>query len=109
MPRKLILGWLGSCRMRASAASIFEDGRPIDLLVTDAVMPGTNTADMLRAFRQRHPDTPILVCSGFVREELVRRGITEGDYAFLKKPFAPDELLGMAASALATRTREDGT
>jgi CheY-like chemotaxis protein len=85
----------------ASATQVFEDGRRIDLLVTDAVMPGTNTAEMLRAFRHRHPNTPILVCSGFVREELVRRGVADGDYGFLKKPFTPDELIGATATALA--------
>jgi DNA-binding NarL/FixJ family response regulator len=56
---------------------------------------------MLRAFRHRHPNTPILVCSGFVREELVRRGVADGDYGFLKKPFTPDELIGATATALA--------
>ncbi len=85
----------------ASAHRSFEGPERIDLLLTDAVMPNTSTAGMLRAFRALHPATPIVICSGFVQEELLRRGIAEGAYAFLPKPFSPDELRGVVEAALA--------
>jgi len=48
--------------------------------------------------RSARPAT--LVCSGYVEEELVRRGIGAGDYAFLRKPFAPDELVAQVHAEL---------
>lgn len=66
---------------------------PIDLLCTDAVVPGFAVAELLERFEARHPGAPVLICSGFVGEELARRGIETGRYRLLSKPFTPDELV----------------
>jgi len=71
-----------------------------DLLFTDAVVPGTDTSSVIAQFRERHPRAPVLVCSGFVREELVRRGIRAGEFFFLKKPFEPGTLRAAVDEAL---------
>jgi signal transduction histidine kinase/CheY-like chemotaxis protein len=63
-----------------------------DLLCTDAVMPGAPVRELLDAFETSHPHRPILVVSGHVDEELTRRGIEQGRYALLRKPFTPPEL-----------------
>lgn len=65
----------------------------IDLLCTDAVMPGTPIRDVLERWATRRPGKPVIVCSGHVAEELARRGIEEGRYALLAKPFTPEELV----------------
>jgi signal transduction histidine kinase/CheY-like chemotaxis protein len=77
-----------------------------DLLCTDAVMPGAPVRDVLDAFEHKHPGGRVLVVSGHVDEELTRRGIAQGRYRLLRKPFLPpelcaavDELLGRAAAA----------
>ncbi len=72
----------------------------IDLLCTDAVMPGTPIRELLERWAARRPGKPVLVCSGHVAEELARRGIEEGRYASLAKPFAPDELVATVARAI---------
>lgn len=66
--------------------------------LADAVMPGLPTQDLIAEFRRVLPDAPVLVCSGYVEEELVRRGIAEGTVALLPKPFA--------GSALVARIRQ---
>ena len=42
----------------------------------------------------------MLVCSGYVREELLRRGVQTGRYAFLAKPFTARQLLASVDAAL---------
>ncbi|MBK7401045.1 MAG: response regulator [Myxococcales bacterium] len=87
----------------AGAEEALASAGDFDLLFTDAVVPGTDTSSVIAHFLERHPRAPVLVCSGFVREELVRRGIRAGEFFFLKKPFEPatlraavDEALGAA-------------
>lgn len=72
----------------------------IDLLCTDAVMPGMPIRELLERWAAKRPGKPVLVCSGHVAEELARRGIEEGRYALLTKPFAPEELVQAVARAI---------
>jgi CheY-like chemotaxis protein len=61
---------------------------PIDLLVTDVVMPqmrGLRLADRLRAMR---PQTKTLFISGYLDETLREYGASADDIRLLKKPFA---------------------
>ena len=55
------------------------------------------------AFQAAVPGAPILIVSGYVQEELTRRGIEEGRYSFLAKPFSADELLRVVAGLIAKR------
>jgi signal transduction histidine kinase len=45
----------------------------------------------------------VLLCSGYLREELLRRGVATGRYAFLPKPFSAQDLVsavrGLARSS----------
>jgi DNA-binding NtrC family response regulator len=91
----------------ASAREAFTAGERFDLLLTDAVMPSTDTDAMIRAFSERCPDAPVVVCSGYVREDLVQHGIAAGDYDFIAKPFDPDELTELLHDVLA-RSRKAG-
>jgi two-component system cell cycle sensor histidine kinase/response regulator CckA len=66
---------------------------PIQLLVSDVVMPemgGGELADQLLADR---PDMKVLLISGYTNDEVVRRGISRNDTAFIQKPFTGEELM----------------
>ena len=75
----------------------------IDLLCTDGVMPGMGVRHLIERFRKRNYAGMVLVCSGHLDEELVARGITSGDLAFLQKPFTPVALLRNVDELLARR------
>jgi two-component system cell cycle sensor histidine kinase/response regulator CckA len=65
---------------------------PIDLLVTDVVMPilgGRELADQLALLR---PDTKVLYVSGYTDDAIVRNGVFTDQVQFLPKPFTPDTL-----------------
>ena len=67
-------------------------GRPIDLLVTDVVMPGMGGGELVRRMAEVRPETKVLYVSGYTDDVLVRRGVIESGVSFLQKPFMPDEL-----------------
>lgn len=64
---------------------------PVDLVVTDIVMPEMDGRGMVERLRSEQPDLPVIYISGYTEDEVVRRGIAEGD-PFLAKPFAPADL-----------------
>lgn len=77
------------------------DTGPFDVLCTDVVMPGAPVSEVLLRFCEAHPEGAVLLCSGYVGEELVRRGIEEGRFRLLRKPYRPAELTRAVAQSAA--------
>ncbi len=77
---------------------------PFDLLCTDAVVPHTPVREVIEAFERAHPDAPVLIVSGYIEEELTRRGIEQGRYRLLRKPFTLDELVTTVDELLRRRS-----
>ena len=75
----------------ALAAAEGHDG-PIDLLMTDVVMPEMNGRTLTRRLTQRHPDLKVLYMSGYSDEDIAQHGVFETGTAFIKKPFTPSVL-----------------
>jgi len=66
--------------------------QPIDLLLTDVVMPRMGGLELARRLRAERPDLPILYVSGYTDSALARDGATEPGTAFLPKPYSPSAL-----------------
>jgi nitrogen-specific signal transduction histidine kinase len=64
---------------------------PIDLLVTDVVMPELSGREFAESARKVRPGMKVLFMSGHTRDVVLKEGIGKGT-AFLRKPFAPAEL-----------------
>ena len=64
--------------------------QPVDLLLTDVVMPGLSGQELARLARERWPDIRVIYMSGYSDDELEN---LLGDAAFLQKPFTPSELM----------------
>jgi signal transduction histidine kinase/ActR/RegA family two-component response regulator len=75
-----------------AALALLAGGRQYAVMCIDGVMPGLRTADVIDRASQIAPSMGVLVCSGYVREDLLRRGVEAGRYAFLAKPFTADQL-----------------
>jgi two-component system, cell cycle sensor histidine kinase and response regulator CckA len=73
------------------ALEIISRNEPIDLLISDVVMPGMDGPTMVRKARESRPDLKILFMSGYAEEQL-RKSIDIENVAFLPKPFSVTEL-----------------
>jgi two-component system cell cycle sensor histidine kinase/response regulator CckA len=66
---------------------------PVDLLVTDVVMPEMSGRELAETLRARQPDLKVLYISGYTDDEVIQRGVSGREVPFLRKPFASEELV----------------
>jgi PAS domain S-box-containing protein len=82
-------------------------GGAIDLLVSDAVMPGMAGVELARQLRIERPGLPILFVSGWAGEAFERDWAGEPAVDLLLKPFEVAELLERVGRLLEGRRAED--
>jgi len=75
-----------------------EAAERIDLLLTDAILPGMSGREVALLLGPAHPNMRVLFMSGYSDESIVHQGILEPGMPFLHKPFT--------AEALARKVRE---
>jgi PAS domain S-box-containing protein len=74
--------------------------RPIDLLVTDVVMPEMGGRQLAEAIRSQRPGLRVLFMSGYTNDAVIRFGAIAPSDAFFKKPFTPRQLAAAVRSIL---------
>jgi len=75
-----------------AALKVIEEIDP-SLLLIDLKMPGHDGMYLMGEVKQKRPDIPILVMSGYATKETIDEVSVRGAAAFIPKPFTPDELL----------------
>jgi two-component system cell cycle sensor histidine kinase/response regulator CckA len=73
------------------ALAVLAKNEPVDLLISDVVMPGMDGPTMVREARQSRPELKILFMSGYAEEQL-SNSIDIENVNFLPKPFSVVEL-----------------
>ena len=76
------------------ALSAVDSTVPLDVVVTDVVMPGLNGPEVVRLLRESRPEVKVLYISGYAPQFATSRGVALGaDPALLQKPFTLAELV----------------
>jgi two-component system, cell cycle sensor histidine kinase and response regulator CckA len=77
-----------------------ESAEPIDLVITDVVMPGMDGRELGRRLAQSRPTLPVLYISAYDVNDIFRRGSPSSSAPFLQKPFPHDTLLSRVEQLL---------
>jgi CheY-like chemotaxis protein len=75
------------------------------LVVLDLMMPGIDGCEVTRRLRAQEAtrDVPIMIVTAFAEESQAAKALAAGADAYLRKPFAPRDLLAKTASLLLQR------
>ena len=71
-----------------------ENQKPIDLLITDVVMPKLDGPTLVREVRETRPDLKVIFISGYTEDTFRKRLGEEAGIHFLPKPFTLRQLAG---------------
>jgi CheY-like chemotaxis protein len=80
---------------------------PIQLLLSDVVMPEMGAGELADQLLAQRSELKVLFISGYTSDEVVRRGITRKDAAFIQKPFTTEELMRKVREVL-DKDEKDG-
>ncbi|WP_051328299.1 PAS domain S-box protein [Desulfatirhabdium butyrativorans] len=69
-------------------ALVQSDAGPIDLLVTDVVMPEMNGKQLKACVKAYHPGIKVLFMSGYTSNVIQQKGILDEGIQFIQKPFS---------------------
>lgn len=79
-------------RNAAEALALLEN-QPVELVISDFMMPGMNGSELLRRVRQQWPDTIRIMLTGHANTDAVMGSVQDGAvYRFILKPWNDDDL-----------------
>jgi FixJ family two-component response regulator len=78
------------------------DRQPIDVLVTDVIMPAMSGIDLAEQMLDRHPRIGVVLLSGYTAETLDLERVTARGVLFVPKPVTSNQLLQAVQRAQAS-------
>jgi CheY-like chemotaxis protein len=82
--------------------------RPIDLILSDVIMPGASGPEVAGEVRRLHPNALVLFASGYTAEAITERGILPKGVELLEKPYSAGDLTARVRRLLDERPGSAG-
>lgn len=79
------------------------DANPIDVVLTDLIMPGGTGLDLLRALEQKDPSVPVIIVTADHSVDSAARAVREHAFDYLTKPVSRDQLSATVSRAIEVR------
>lgn len=86
---------------------VAEETGPIHLMVADVGLPKMSGPQLASEVSKLHPETRVLLVSGYTAEALAKKGITSNTLNFLQKPYTPTLLMRKVREVLNTNQASD--
>lgn len=79
------------------------ESTPVDLVVSDIVMPGESGIELRRELLEKHPQLPFILISGYSSEGPAEFAARTPRTVFVQKPFAAEQFLLLIEETVAGR------
>lgn len=79
------------------------------LLITDVRLPDSSGIDLLRIVRDKYPNLPAIVITGYASIDGTKEALNLGAVDYIPKPFTPQQLLGAIERAMASSAGSAGS
>ncbi len=83
-----------------SALSMLQEGKAVDLVVTDMNLPGMSGIELLGEVKRACPAVPVILMTGHCSIESFIQTKSRGVFAYINKPVEAEELERIIAMAL---------
>ncbi|PKL16869.1 MAG: hypothetical protein CVV49_14020 [Spirochaetae bacterium HGW-Spirochaetae-5] len=77
-----------------------ENHQSIKAVLLDMIMPKKNGGELFQLFREINSSIPIVITSGFSRDEEIDKMLNDGISYFIQKPFSMDSLASIISKAV---------
>ena len=81
-------------------------GRTIDLVILDMLMPGKNGQETFRELRAINPNVKAIIATGYTDENLTHAVLKDGAAGFIRKPFDHTEFSRLIQQVLGNQTMQ---
>ncbi len=75
------------------------DENPVDIVLTDLMMPDTDGMQLLEIMKKRAPHTPVIMITGYATINTALQATNLGAFDYVAKPFTKSELLSVVSRA----------
>ncbi len=82
----------------AQVAQAMQD-EPADVVLLDLRMPEMDGITVLKALKQRWPESEVIVITGYPTLETAKQAVSLGAYDYLTKPIHPDQVIHASNAA----------
>ncbi|CAB5165550.1 hypothetical protein D3OALGB2SA_5726 [Olavius algarvensis associated proteobacterium Delta 3] len=89
------------------SASRLVRSHPFDTVITDFVMPDVDGLDLLKIIRDRYPNLPVILMTGYATAEAATQALRLDAYDFLTKPIVYQELMSTVQRAVRAKRLSD--
>jgi DNA-binding NtrC family response regulator len=95
---------MGCCNVEAAGnadgALRAMEQKPFDVVLLDLKMPGTDGITVLKAIKQRWPESEVVVITGYPSVETAKEAVRLGAQDYLAKPVGPVDLIAATNRAV---------
>ncbi len=85
------------------ALQYLDEDRSTDLVLLDLKMTEADGIDVLRHIKKAHPETMVVIITGYATAETAVASLKLGAFDYVSKPFTPDELSTAVGRAFENR------
>lgn len=73
---------------------------PFDVVLLDLRMPDVDGITVLRALKQRWPESEVIIITGYPSIETAKQAVALGAYDYLAKPVGPEQVIEASNAAM---------